>query len=206
MTRFLLVRHGETKWNREERFRGRADLALNETGLRQAQAVARSLKAWSVSAIYASPLRRTVQTASAIGSELALGVVTLDGLVDIDFGSWQGLSDQEAAKQDGDLLRTWYESPQKVRFPGGESLEDVRQRVLAAIENVAARHSQDTVVLVSHNVVCRVVMCAMLGLDNSSFWHVKQDVCTLNIFELRDGLPTVTLVNDTCHLKSLATK
>ena len=205
MTRFLLVRHGQTQWNREERFRGRADLPLNETGARQAEAVAWSLKAWPVSAIYHSPLKRALETASIIAGALALPSVNLDALIDIDFGSWTGLSDQEAATQDGALWHTWLESPQKVRFPGGESLDDVRQRVVAAVEELAVRHDRQTVILVSHNVVCRVLMCAMLGLDNSRFWQVKQDVCTLNIFELRDSLPTVSLLNDTCHLKTLAT-
>ena len=91
-----------------------------------------------------------------------------------------------------------------VGFPQGESLEIVRQRVLAAVDEVAARYKDQTVILVSHTVVCRVLMCAMMGLDNSHFWQVRQDVNAINIFELRDGVPLIISVNDICHLKSLS--
>ncbi len=205
MTLFILVRHGQTEWNREERFRGRADLLLNETGLRQALAAGLHMKGWPIAAIYSSPLKRTLETAKIIASQLGLPLRPLDGLIDIDFGNWQGLSAEEAAEQDSELYNTWLEFPHRVRFPRGESLADVRQRVLAAVDGIAAEHGGQTVILVSHMVVCKVLLCAMLGLDESNFWQVRQDVCAINAFEVRDGVPAVTLVNDTCHLKSLAT-
>ena len=187
-----------------ERFRGRADLALAETGRRQAEAAALRLKVEPIAAIYSSPLRRALQTADAIAKQLKLAVQPLEGLIDIDFGSWQGLSSEEATGQDSQLFQMWLEKPHLVRFPKGESLDIVRQRVLAAVEGLAAKHVDQTVILVSHTVVCRVLMCAMLGLDNSHFWQVRQDVNAINIFELRDGAPLVVSVNDTCHLKNLA--
>ena len=205
MTLFILVRHGQTEWNREERFRGRADLLLNETGLRQALAAGLHMKGWPIAAIYSSPLKRTLETAKIIANQFGLPVKPLDGLIDIDFGNWQGLSAEEAAERDSELYNTWLEFPHRVRFPRGESLADVRQRVLAAVDGIAAEHGGQTVILVSHMVVCRVLLCAMLGLDNSNFWQVRQDVCAINAFEVRDGVPAVTLVNDTCHLKNLAT-
>ncbi len=205
MTRFILVRHGQTAWNRKERFRGRADLLLNETGLRQAYAAALYLKDRRVAAIYASPLKRTLETAQVIANQMGLPVHPLEGLIDINFGSWQGLTTEEAAKQDSELYKTWLEHPHKVRFPGGERLADVRERVKAAVEELAARHPNQTVLLVSHMVVCKVLLCAMLGLDSSHYWQVGQDMCAINAFEIREGVPTVTLVNDTCHLKGLTT-
>jgi broad specificity phosphatase PhoE len=206
MTRFFLVRHGETEWNRVERFRGRADLALNETGGRQAEALAQTMKGWEVAAVYSSPLKRTIETASRLAGQLDLAVKPSEGLIDIDYGSWQGISPEEAAQQDGELYNMWLEHPEQVRFPQGEGLAEVRQRVVAAVEEIAARHKDQTVILVSHKVVCQVLVCAMLGLDNSHFWQVRQDVCALNAFELRDAFSVVTLVNDTCHLKSLASR
>ena len=187
-----------------ERFRGRADLALDETGRRQAEAAALRLKGEQVAAIYSSPLRRALQTAEPIAKQLKLSVQPWEGLIDIDFGSFQGLSSEEAGKKDSKLFTMWVEKPHLVRFPKGESLEIVRQRVLAAVDELAAKHVDQTVILVSHTVVCRVLMCAMLGLDNSHFWQVRQDVNAINIFELRDGAPLVVSVNDTCHLKNLA--
>jgi broad specificity phosphatase PhoE len=202
MTRFILVRHGQTAWNRDERFRGRFDLLLNETGLRQAYAAAMHLKDCPVSAIYASPLKRTILTAQVIANQVGLRVIPFEGLIDIDFGKWQGLSAGEAAKQDGELFRAWLEEPHKVRFPDGESLDDVRKRVTAGVKKLADRHTDQTVLLVSHMVVCRVLLCAMLGLDNSHYWQVGQDVCAINAFDVRDGASSVTVINDTCHLRS----
>jgi broad specificity phosphatase PhoE len=204
LTRFILVRHGQTEWNRVERFRGRADLSLDETGRKQAEAAALRLKSEQIAAIYSSPMKRTLETADILASQLKLPVQPLEGLIDLDFGSFQGLSAEEATKQYGDLYRLWLKQPQKVRFPGGESLEDVRQRVVPSVEQLAVKHKEQAVILVSHKMVCQVLMCAMIGLDNSHFWQVKQDVNAINIFEFRDGSPLVMLVNDTCHLKNLA--
>jgi broad specificity phosphatase PhoE len=186
-----------------ERFRGRADLSLDETGRRQAEAAALSLKNQQVAAIYSSPLRRALQTAEAIAKQLKLLVQPLEGLIDLDLGSFQGLSGEEAREKDSKLLTMWLEQPHLVQFPQGESLDIVRQRVLGAVDELAAKHKEQTVILVSHKVVCHVLMCAMLGLDNSHFWQVRQDVNAINIFELRDGVPLIISVNDTCHLKSL---
>jgi len=204
MTRFILVRHGRTAWNREERFRGRHDLLLDETGLRQAYAAAVHLLDRPITAVYSSPLKRTMETAKVIANQRGLPVQRHEGLLDIDFGRWQGLNAEEARAQDPELFRTWLEEPHKVRFPGGEALEDVRTRVTDAVEELAGAHPEETVVLVSHMVVCKVLMCAMLGLDNSHYWQVRQDVCAINAFEVGDGGTSVTLVNDTCHLKNVA--
>ena len=177
---------------------------MDETGRRQAEAAALRLKGEQVAAIYSSPLRRALQTAEPIAKQLKLSVQPLEGLIDIDFGSFQGLSSEEASKKDSQLFQMWVEKPHLVHFPQGESLDIVRKRVLAAVDELAARHKDQTAILVSHTVVCRVLMCAMLGLDNSHFWQVRQDVNAINIFEMRDSAPLVILVNDTCHLKSLA--
>ena len=104
MTRFILVRHGQTEWNRVERVRGRADLSLDETGKRQAEAAALRPKGEQIAAIYSSPLRRALQTAEPIAKQLKLTVQPLQGLIDIDFGSWQGLSAEEATGQDSQLF------------------------------------------------------------------------------------------------------
>jgi len=203
LTRFVLVRHGQTEWNRVERFRGRADLALDDTGIRQAEAAAERLSRWQIAALYSSPLRRALMTAQILASQLRLAVQPLEGLMDIDFGHWQGLSPQEAAAQDSDLYKKWLERPHEVRFPHGESLEDVQHRITAAIESLVQNHSEQTVVLGAHNVVCRVLLCVVLGLDNSHFWQLGQDVGAINVFEFGDGKPVLSLLNDTCHLKHL---
>ena len=99
MTRIVLVRHGETEWNRVERFRGRADVPLNQTGIAQAEATARRIeKGWEVTAVYASPLVRALRTAEAIAQRFALDVQVHPGLIDIDYGAWQGRSPDDVKR------------------------------------------------------------------------------------------------------------
>lgn len=202
MTRLILVRHGQTEWNRVERFRGRADLPLNATGRSQAHAAARRiLSAWDIAAVYTSPLRRALETAEVIGKRSNVAVVECPGLIDIDYGEWQGLTPGEVRQRYPELYSLWLISPQKVRIPGGESLGKVRRRAMAAVRTIVAQHPQDTVVLVSHLVVCRLLVLAMLGLPIAHFWRIQQDTATINVFEHMDNRFIVKAINDTCHLR-----
>ena len=128
ITSFLLVRHGQTEWNRVERFRGRADVPLNETGLIQAAATGRRIAAgWQPAAVYASPLSRAIVTGQAIAARFDLPVLPLDGLADIRYGDWQGLTPEQARARWPDLVHAWYAAPATVQIPGGESLADLRE-------------------------------------------------------------------------------
>ena len=207
MTRIVLVRHGQTAWNREIRFRGQIDVALDGFGLKQAEATGRYVAArWPVAAIYASRMSRAMQTAEAIArAHNELNAQPLAGLLDIDFGEWQGLSPDTVSQRYPDLYRAWLEAPHTVHFPGGETLEIVRRRVIAGLDEVTARHPEQTVALVSHAVVNRVLLCAVLGLGNDHFWRLQQDTCAVNLFDVRDGGTfTLVLMNDTCHLQGLS--
>jgi probable phosphoglycerate mutase len=203
MTRFLLVRHGQTAWNQPERFRGREDLPLNEYGHRQAEAVARRIaQDWpEVAVVYASPLQRTMHTAEAIARVLDLTSIPLAGLLDLDYGAWQGLSHQEVAARYDDLYTAWQLAPHTVQFPGGESLADVRARVWPAVRGLADQHAGETVVLVGHQVVNKVLLCAVLGLDDAHFWQIEQATGCLNVFEYHEGRFVLVLLNDRCHLE-----
>lgn len=202
MTRVILVRHGETEWNRVERFRGRAEIPLNATGIAQAEAAARRIGAEEPPvAVYASPLGRAVRTAEIIASPLGLTVQTCPGLTDIDYGQWQGLTPEEVGERWPDLLRSWYEAPHTVRFPGGESLDDLRRRGLAAMRDLAERHKGQRVVAVGHTVVNRVILLGVLGLGNDRFWRIRQDTGAINVFEIEGGEFTLVSLNDTGHLR-----
>lgn len=203
MVRLVLLRHGQTEWNRVERFRGRIDLDLDETGLRQAEATARRLAPLSVSAVYASPLKRAWCTAEAIATVRGLQVQALPGLIDADYGAWQGLSPEEVAQRDGQRYAQWLESPHQVQFPGGESLPQVQMRARAAVDEALARHPDQTVAMVTHKVVCKLLALSFLRLDASHFWKIEQDVCALNLFEFWEGRAVTVKLNDTCHLKGL---
>lgn len=206
MTCVILVRHGQTEWNLAERFRGRADVPLDEIGLAQAEATARRIAAeWQPVAVYSSPLRRAVKTAEAIARQLGLQVQTHQGLIDINYGQWQGLTREEARDRWPDVFEAWYLKPGTARIPGGETLSQLRVRAMEAVRELAARHQGETIVLVGHTVVNRAILLETLGLRNNRFWRLRQDTCAINVFEVDDGGEDFTLVslNDTCHLRGL---
>lgn len=204
MTTLILVRHGQTAWNKEERFRGRADVPLSEMGVAQARATGEHIAArWPTVAVYASPQRRAAATAAAIAAHFRLTVESHPGLMDIDFGEWQGLASAEVAARWPDALRDWLTAPHRLSIPGGETLDAVRVRAAAAVVEIAARHIGQTVVLVSHAVVNRLILLSVLRLGNDRFWHLGQDTCAINVLESKDDDYTLVSLNDTCHLAGI---
>jgi broad specificity phosphatase PhoE len=203
MASIYLVRHGQTAWNREEIFRGRTDVPLNETGLKQAELAGKYFKGMEIHAIYSSPLARAWQTAQKIAQFQNLKVEPLEGILDMSFGNWEGHAHQEIREMDGKTYRQWVESPHLVKLPGGESLDDVRGRAMETLEEVIRKHPRETLILVSHRVVCKVLICAILGLDNSHFWQIAQDTTAINLIQYKNGKYILSLMNETCHLKAL---
>lgn len=204
MTEIILVRHGETEWNTGRVYRGRADVGLDKVGIKQAELLGRYLGGLKPDAIYSSPLKRALDTAIALTQYQAIDVQVSDALIDFDYGKWQGLSDEEARRSYPVLHRRWYARPHLVTMPGGESLGDVRKRALAAVDEAVSRYD-GCVVLVSHRVVNKVLICALLGLDNSHFWNIRQDVGGMTTFGYVDSRFVLTGHNDTSYLAGMRT-
>ncbi len=203
MSEIMLVRHGETAWNVEEIFRGRIDVELSETGLRQAELLAGYLRDSKIEAVYSSPLKRAQRTAQTVGDSHGLEVIVTPRLLDLDFSEWQGLSVTEVRKKYPELYEEWLSNPHKFRIPAGESLDEVRERAELVIDEVIASR-RSVVVLVSHRVVNKVLICALLGLDNSHFWNIRQDTCGITTFNYREGRFILARHNDTSFLRPLA--
>jgi broad specificity phosphatase PhoE len=203
MTSVYLVRHGETAWNKEEIFRGRIDISLNEIGFREAELVGEYLKGKDIHVIYSSPLSRARETARRIAQVFNLKVQPLEGITDTSFGKWEGLPLKEVQIHDGELYRQWREQPHLVKLPGGESLDEVRVRAMAALEEVIQYHKGMNIVLVSHRVINKVIICGILGIDNSHFWQIGQDTAAINLIQYKEGKYILSLLNETSHLKSL---
>lgn len=200
-TQIILVRHGQTEWNRVERFRGRVDVPLNEAGLAQAEAAGRRIAAeWRPAAVYSSPLSRATQTAEAIARPLNLPVEMAPGLVDIDYGQWQGRTPDEAREQWPQIVDRWYNRPPSARIPGGETLAEVQARAMAAVRELSARHPGQTIVLVSHTVVNRAILLGVMGAGLDRFWELRQDNGAINVLEVEGERCTLVAMNDTCHL------
>jgi broad specificity phosphatase PhoE len=202
MAELILARHGETEWNVEKIYRGRTDVNLDEVGMKQAELLGKYLSNWKLEAIYSSPLKRAIDTANIIARYQKIGVQIAEGLIDFDYGEWQSLPEQEVKRLYPTLLNEWHNNPHKVSMPSGESLEDVRRRASEVVNDVLSKY-RGSVVLVSHRVVNKVLICSLLGLDNSYFWNIKQDVSGITIFNYVDGRFVLTRHNDTSHLKEL---
>ena len=202
-TRVVLLRHGETEWNRVERFRGRIDVELNQTGRRQALAAADRLSGWQIEAIYSSPMKRALQTAEPVARACGLDVLVLEGINDVDYGSWAGLSAEEASARNPQVYQTWVHTPLLVKFPQGESLQEVQTRASTAMEEKCSVHQGETIVLVSHVLVNRVLICEALGLGGDAFWRIGQHNAAVTILEGANGRYRILVLNDTCHLAPL---
>ncbi|MBW1981912.1 MAG: histidine phosphatase family protein [Deltaproteobacteria bacterium] len=203
MTKLYLVRHGQTAWNKEEIFRGRADIPLDDTGKKEVHLAGEALKDEALHAVYSSPLSRSMETAENIAKFHDLSVTPLEAIIDISYGQWEGVSNQEVQKKYPDLYKMWLEEPHKVRFPGGESLDEVRSRTMKAIEELLARHAEENIVLVAHRVPNKVICCALIGIDNSNFWRIQQDTACTNLFIFKNNQWIISFLNDTSYLKAL---
>lgn len=203
MLDIVLARHGETDWNVAEVFRGKIDVSLNETGLKQAELLGKYLKGVKIAAIYSSPLKRALRTAEAIAHHHALKINIAQGLIDFNYGEWQGLSHQEVKDRYGELYAQWVSHPERIRMPAGESLDDVRERAMAVVDDVVERYNDGAVIMVSHRVVHKVLICALLGLDNSHFWNIRLDTCGITSFSHEGERLVLTRHNDTSYLKPI---
>ncbi len=200
-TRFILLRHGQTEWNQgNERFRGRADVPLNDTGKIQAQKIAARLAKEKINAIYVSPMQRTLYTAQPLADALKIKVEPHPGLLDIDVGALEGMTIDEARVAFPEVMEKWITTPGKVKFPKGESFKTMRRRIVALLDEMTAKHAGETLALVTHRVVCSAMLCVVLGLDADALWRIRQDNACVSAFEKHEQGWVVTLVNDTSHL------
>jgi phosphoserine phosphatase len=204
MTKIILVRHGHVEGIAPERFRGRADLMLTAEGRRQAEATARRIQAtWTPAAVYTSPLTRCRATGEAIGKPRGLSPIPVEGLIDIDYGQWQGLTPDEVRIRWPELLDIWYCAPDWAAIPGGETLQHLLTRTVSVLRDVIGRHASDTVVLVGHDSVNRAILLHALELPLSRYWRLGQYPCAINEIDFSANGFVVVTVNETYHVKEV---
>jgi len=204
MTRLILVRHGETQYNKEEIFRGTSEVPLNEMGLEQARLLGLALKGESLSAVYTSPQIRAVVTAEEIAGHHGLSPVAEPRLADMNFGEWQGVPLREVKERWPEIYHIWATDPFAAKIPGGQTLREVETAAMAAVLDMEARHPDETVALISHRLVIKVLLGAALEMGDGGFWKLKPDVASISILEKNPRRFVLTLFNDTCHLRGAA--
>lgn len=197
----ILVRHGETQWNIDGRYQGQEDTLLSQRGLRQGYLLAEGLRHIPIDICISSPLKRSLKTCKLCAELHQLSVTIDDRLLEINHGSWEGQLAQDIQKQYPKEFSLWHSQPHLVKMPnGGESLEDVRQRVRAAFNDYTVKYPEKTILVAAHDAVNKTIICDILGLGMEHFWQIKQDNTCINVLEYKDNCWRIVLLNSTNHL------
>lgn len=203
MTKIYLVRHGQTDWNKQLVFRGRKDIPLNEVGMMEANSIAQGLEEEKIDSIYTSPLKRAVQSAGPASKVSGIKIEQAADFIDINYGKWEGLSFTEVQNRYKEQYNLWENHPEKVEFPAGETLEEARHRSFMAFKNIIRNSLHKSLLIVSHRVINKLLLCAILDLPNSYFWKIRQDTACINVIECTHEMFILEKMNDTCHLKEI---
>ena len=182
-----LIRHGTTTLNVQNRYRGRRDVPLDAQGWADAVDAARALSPMGLAAVYAGPLRRTINTAQVIADECRIpDVRILHGLINLDYGAWEGMTSEEAAMYDPEMFKLYKTDPGLAVCPNGERLTDAQARMVEAVQLIGERHKGERVAGVTHAVMIRLVAATLLNLPGEQ-WRIPVGRGSLTRFEVEDG-------------------
>lgn len=201
MSRLLLVRHGNTRQNNATRFWGTTDVELNAEGVRQAEKLRDRLATEKINTIYASNLSRARVTAETIASRHHLDITTCAELSEINFGKLEGLTFEEISQRHpemAEVLSKWAVNP---KFPGGESLDELDNRVQKFLKRLNQHQPEDTILIVSHAGTLRLMICDLLGIGLEHWRHMRLDLASLSIIETYPQGAILSLLNDISHVK-----
>jgi len=198
----LLVRHGESVWNKEQRIQGRKDPGLSEKGRRQAKALGRRLKKEKVGIIYTSGLKRCVQTARAIAKETGAGVKVSPGIEEIILGDWQGRTVEEVKKIYPKIYKAWLKAPSRANIPGWEGIARFTKRVDNTFKSILSGNPASCICVVTHLGVITAYLSRALDADfDLLFKSMRVDNCGISKISNEDGRSIIQFINDTRHLK-----
>ncbi len=196
--KLILVRHGETDWNRERRYQGQADPELNETGKRQVEMLRNRLADTPIDLVYASDSKRAMVTAQVITRGRDIVMAARQELREINFGEFEGKTFEEIEA----IYPDWVPTNFDFTSYQGESLGQVATRIKTFLSKLAERNSSEqTVLVVGHGGSLRVMLCILLGIDVSKWWQISLDAVSLTTIEGDVGEAVLQQLNDTCHLE-----
>jgi broad specificity phosphatase PhoE len=199
----ILIRHGETDWNRERFFRGREDVALNANGIAMADLTAEALKDKVFEAIYSSPLKRALVTATRIAMPHEIDVRAKWDFIDIDYGVWTGRKEDDVKEKWGKDYERWMKNPARMRFLRGESMKKAWKRVNSGLREIIFTHGTGSVVIVSHRLPIKMMTAYLLGQKPRDIVKIRHDPCAISVFEVEGRKATPVVLNDSRHLAKL---
>jgi probable phosphoglycerate mutase len=200
IVRLIVVRHGETTWNAENRIQGQTDIELNSRGEAQARRLRARLADEPITAVYASDLQRAWRTAELAIEGRDIPVVRDRAWRELHFGEWEGLTSAETVARDPEIAAARRRQPGIVRPPGGEHLGDLRDRIAPAIEAIRLRHQGETVLVATHGGVVRTLGCHLLAMDLNLAWRLGAANVGLAVVDLLPDGPVIHAWNETAHL------
>ena len=207
-SRIILIRHGETNWNKEGRFQGQIDIPLNEKGKEQASKASQYLKEIEFTKAFSSSMKRPYETAKIILKNNNIQIEKIESLVEINHGLWEGKLEEEIEQIWPEMLRDWHEKPESVTMPEGESIKQVSDRAISAWNHICnSQKEKDTTLLVAHDAVNKTLLCHILGLSYSDIWMIKQGnggITVIDIFENKKNV--LSSLNITNHLGQIIDK
>lgn len=202
-TRFYLIRHGETVWNKEKRYQGWTDIELSEKGKKQAELLGKRFQNLKINAVYSSPLKRAVKTAQPIADTANLPVIIDEHFKEINFGAWEGGTVEELTQQYGKEFSDFFESPFEYPFPGEGSFAHVAERSLKGFQLLLEKHKGQSVVIVSHGGLLRVLMIKLMGMDISFYRKTWLNNTSITTIDMIDGNPLLYTLNDSAHIETI---
>ena len=200
MSKLLLVRHGNTKLNSAGRYWGRTDVELSATGIRQAQRLRDRLATQKIDAIYTSNLQRASVTAEIIATNHQVDIETCPELREINFGKIEGLTFKEISRLYPEVTRLWSTWSLALKYPGGESVTELNNRVSKFLERLEKHTPEETILIVAHSAPLRLLICHLLGIDMRHWRQFRLDLASLSILETYPQGAILNLLNDVSHL------
>lgn len=202
--RLIIIRHGESEWNRIGRYQGQADAPLSETGAQQAEALAQRLRHERFDAIFTSPLQRAAKTAEAVARhhpEVPFAVEP--ALLEIHHGLWQGLMLDEVKARYGEGLREWRMHPTRAQMPEGESFSNILKRVLDFKDRLLTEYADKAVLVSTHDVVVKILVADALGMNMDRINRIWVTNASISVVEYGEDLPYLVSLSEACHLGRL---
>jgi len=201
MQKIFLIRHGQTEWNLKGKTQGKQDSNLTEKGINDAKLLAKRLMEEHIDVIYSSTLKRAKDTAKIISDELYMPILYDDGLVELNYGEWEGLTIEEIRAKYPEELDNWFNRPHLAIFPMGEELQKAQERIVRTFNNIVNSNKDKNILIVGHSTMIKLLLLNLLDMNLSGYNRLKQSNCALNVIGIRRDEHVLLQYNDTCYIK-----
>lgn len=203
MTKIYLIRHGESEWNKLSKVQGQQNAMLTDFGREQAKKLGNRLIEENIDIIYSSNLSRALETATIISNIINRPLIKSEGIREMNFGIWEGLTLKEIQDKYKEEYQIWMKEPEKLKLEGAETLEMLKNRLMGFVNKLIVENNGKNIAIVSHGAALKIIILNLLGMGNSFYKNISLKNVSLSLIECRQYNNVLTLLNDTSHLKEL---